>query len=148
MSFTDDVAAQLSRELGSAAWDLGSVIRPSEAIEWQRQAEQSARGLAMQICSSDDDEAADAVANVLAVLWSRSDPEDQDPDWWRSPLGRACARSLGREDAGSVSHSVAAAMLGTSRGSVSGMVSYGTLDRHPDGGVLRSSVLHRIGRSS
>jgi hypothetical protein len=35
-------------------------------------------------------------------------------------------------------------MLGVVRGTVSQMVARGTLDRHPDGGVLRSSVLARL----
>ncbi len=39
-------------------------------------------------------------------------------------------------------------MLGLVRGSIAQMVSRGTLDRHPGGGVLKSSVLQRLGRDS
>lgn len=142
--FVDEVAAQLAQELGAAAWDLGGLISPDDAMCWQQQASRAARRLALSLCDGDDQEAAQATVDVLNVLWPHGAPEDHDPAWWRTPLGRVCARSLGHGTAEAVTHSVAAAMLGTSRGSVAGMVSYGTLDRHPDGGVLRSSVLQRI----
>ena len=67
-------------------------------------------------------------------------------DWWRTPLGRVCARSLGHDTADAVTHSTAAAMLGIKVGSVGPMVHRGYLDRHPDGGVTRSSVLARLAR--
>jgi hypothetical protein len=60
---------------------------------------------------------------------------------------RRCGALRCRDDSEAVSHSVAAAMLGTSRGSVGGMVSYGSLDRHPEGGVLRASVLQRLAQT-
>lgn len=140
----DKVAAQLSTELGAAAWNLGSLVSPNEALDWSRRMTDAAGNMALSICSDNDDEAAQAVIDVLNVLWPHGAPEDHDPAWWRTPLGQACARSLGHTDAEAVTHSVAAAMLGTSKGSVSGMVAYGSLDRHPDGGVLRASVLMRI----
>lgn len=59
---------------------------------------------------------------------------------------RVCARSLGRDDAEAITHSVAAAMLGVHPGTVAQLVHRGTLDRHPDGGILRASVLQRLAR--
>lgn len=115
--------------------------------------------------SSDDEVVvAEACTSVLMLLWSRALPEDcGHADWWQSPLGRLLARWFGREDpygddevgrmaaemfghGRSVTQHVAAAMLGVTRGTVAQMVHRGTLDRHPDGGVLRSSVMARLAR--
>lgn len=94
-----------------------------------------------------EDEAAELVLDLMTTLWPHADPEQVGRvDWWRTPLGLAVARSVGREDAESVTHHVAAAMLGISRGAVGTMVHRRTLDRHPDGGVLRASVLQRLAR--
>lgn len=101
-----------------------------------------------QLGQEDDDQlAAEACLSVTGALWPRCAPEDCGlADWWRTPLGRLCARSLGRDDAEAVTHSVAAAMLGVTRGTIAQLVHRGTLDRHPDGGVLRASVLQRLSR--
>ena len=37
-------------------------------------------------------------------------------------------------------------MLGVHPGTVAQLVHRGTLDRHPDGGILRASVLQRLAR--
>lgn len=104
--------------------------------------------LADQLCQDGDDRlAAETVIDVMAALWPHADPEDVgEADWWRTPLGRMCARSLGRGDSDAVTYSIAAAMLGVARGTVSTLVSRGSLDRHPDGGVTRASVLLRLAR--
>lgn len=104
--------------------------------------------LAHQLCQDGDDRlAAETVIDVMAALWPSCEPEDAgEAGWWRTPLGRMCARSLGRDDSDSVTYSVAAAMLGVARGTVSTLVSRGTLDRHPDGGITRASVLLRAAR--
>lgn len=94
-----------------------------------------------------EEEAAELVQDLMGVLWPHGAPEQVGrADWWATPLGRACARSLGRGDAEAVTQHVAAAMLGVTRGTVAQLVARGTLDRHPDGGVLRASVLQRIDR--
>ena len=59
-------------------------------------------------------------------------------------LGRLCARSVDYGDSDSVTRSVAAAMLGVHPGTVAQLAHRGTLDRHPDGGITRASVLLRI----
>lgn len=104
------------------------------------------RVLAAQLVQDEDDRlAAQTVIDVMCALWPHGSPEIVGrADWWRTPLGRVCARSLGRDDAEAVTHSVAAAMLGVPRGSIGPMISRGHLDRHPDGGVLRASVLQRL----
>lgn len=104
--------------------------------------------LASQLCQDQDDRlAAEAVIDVMGALWPHGSPEHVgQAGWWLTPLGRVCARSLGRTDAEAVTQHVAAAMLGITRGSISVMLARGTLDRHPDGGVLRASVLQRLGR--
>lgn len=104
--------------------------------------------LAHQLCQDGDDRlAAESVIDVMAALWPRCEPEHAgEADWWRTPLGRMCARSLGHSDSAAVTYSAAAAMLGVARGTVSTLVSRGTLERHPDGGITRSSVLLRLAR--
>ena len=91
-----------------------------------------------------------ACMTVMHALWPNAAPEDcGQARWWLTPLGRRCAAALSRrEDAfeESVTHETAAAMLGVARGTIATMVSRGNLDRHTDGGVLRSSVLARLGR--
>ena len=105
--------------------------------------------VAMLAQDDDDRLAAEACLSVMTVLWPVCAPEDcGQAGWWRTPLGRLCARSLGRVDAESVSRSVAAAMLGVHPGTVAQLVARGTLDRHPDGGVLRASVLQRLSRQA
>lgn len=144
---TDAVAAQLTEELGQRAWELAALLGPDVADELRRRIRSAVPILAAQLLQDDDDRlAAQTVIDVMCALWPHGQPEDADPDWWRTALGRACARSLGRADAESVSQSVAAAMLGVTRGTVAQLVARGTLDRHPDGGVLRASVLQRLAR--
>lgn len=143
------VSAQLRDELGLVAGNLTSLVAPDEAIGWdlQQRANRSSEAIAWSISSPFDTEANKAVACLMAVLWRYASPEDVGrADWWRTPLGRACARPLSRTDTAAVTHSVAAAMLGVTRGTIAQWVARGTLDRHPDGGVLRASVLQRIAR--
>ncbi len=82
--------------------------------------------------------------DVMHALWGPTDPEDVGRgQWWGTPLGRACARHLAHDAAEVLTQAQAAAMLGVPRGTVGSLVHRGQLDRHPDGGVLKSSVLQR-----
>lgn len=139
-----DAAAQLVDAIADIVSGLAA-LDPGLSIEWTGS---SADRLVAQLAQDDDDRlAAQTCIDVMCVLWPHAAPEDCGrADWWQTPLGRLCARSLGRDGAEEVSHSVAAAMLGVTRGTVAQLVHRGTLDRHPDGGVLRSSVLARIAR--
>lgn len=145
MSTAEQIAAQLATELGGVAASLTPIIGPDLGMEVERRVASRARTLAGQLCSDDDDLAAETVVDVMNVLWPHGAPERVGrAEWWRTPLGQACARSLGHDDAEAVTHSVAAAMLGINPKSIGQMVARGHLDRHPDGGVLRASVLQRL----
>lgn len=139
---------QLSREAGAVASALGPFLGVDLTLVVEAAITQRAGSIAVELSQDVDDRlAAEACLTVMCLLWPHASPEDcGHADWWQTPLGRLCARSLGRDDAESVTHSVAAAMLGVQRGTIAQLVSRGHLDRHPDGGVLRSSVLARLGR--
>ncbi|TDP28419.1 hypothetical protein [Nocardia ignorata] len=140
----DAVAEQLAESLDNyivgaleaiGALDLAAMTRDRIA--------QTSPHLAAQLCSEDDDIAAQTVIDLAGVAW----PDDPEPSWWRTPVGRAVGRSVGADLADAVSHSVAAAMLGIAPGTVSTMMARGCdLDRHPDGGITKASVIARIAR--
>lgn len=91
--------------------------------------------------------AAVAAVEVVTLLFPRGTPESVGAaDWWRSPVGRLCARALAPGETGAVTYAASALMLGVRKGTVGVMASRGTLDKHPDGGITRASVLARIGR--
>lgn len=93
--------------------------------------------------------AVQSAIDAMKVLWPNAWPEEcGQAGWWTSPLGRLCAGPLAGVTDGVVTHATAAAMLGVARGTVAVMSHRGTLERHPDGGVLRSSVLERLGRQA
>lgn len=143
----DTVAAQLADELGGVAAALTPLIGLDLGLEIEQRITGRARTLAGQLLADDDRIAAETVIDVMCVLWPHGAPEQVGrPEWWQTPLGQACARSLGHDTAEAVSRSVAAAMLGVHPGTIAQMVHRGTLDRHPDGGVLRASVLQRLAR--
>jgi len=75
----------------------------------------------------------------IASLWGQ-----RSTDFLLAHLRRLVAGSIGRDDAEAVTPSVAAAMLGVSRGRVYQLIEAGKLDRHPDGGVVRSDILLRL----
>lgn len=135
------LAAQLRDELGCRAHPLAVLAGPDETLTWPTRLEARAEGIALALLSSDDEEAAGMAVDVMAALWPTGDPP---PEWWTTPVGRVLARSVGADDAEAVTHSVAAAMLGVTRGTIAQLVHRGKLDRHPDGGVLRSSIMQRI----
>jgi len=145
----DDVTAQLVDELDRAicvpvrsllGLDLDDLL--GERIRAR------APGIAAQLCQDEDDAlAAETVIDIMGCLWPNCAPEDGgEAEWWRSPLGRMCARSLGHADSDAVTLSVAAAMLGVHPGTVARYVHDGRLEKHPDGGITRASVLLRLSR--
>ena len=145
MSAVEEVRAQLAEEIGARSYALGALLGVDAMQAMSHSVEQRAPIWAAQLVQDDDDRlAAQTVIDVMAVLW----PTEPPAEWWRTPLGRVCARSIGTDDAEAVTHAVAAAMLGVARGAVGVMVSRGNLDRHPDGGVVRASVLARLARNS
>lgn len=128
----DALDAELASGLAAVGWtDLADLAR---ARIWA-----TANRLAAQLDPSDEHLAAQTVIDCAGHLW----PVDPEPEWWRTPLGRLVARSVGRDDA-AVTQSEAAAMLGVTRGTIAQLVSRGTLARHPAGGVDRAAVLARM----
>lgn len=95
---------------------------------------------ATQLTGDDLALAAETCLDVLGALFAPGDPPDE---WWRTPLGRACARTYGYADE-SVTQATAARLLGVGRARVGQLLGAGKLDRTPDGGVLRGSVMRRI----
>jgi hypothetical protein len=155
MTTRDDVARQIADELHQVAWPLGPLIGVDLADEIMTRVPLVARRLADQLLDDRqhggaglevdaDAIAAETTIDLMCALWPRG--SEPPPEWWRTPLGRAIARSAGTEDAEAVSASVAAAMLGVSRGRVYALLNEGKLDRHPDGGVVRASVMQRLAR--
>lgn len=145
-SIHDEARAQLASELGTRLYALSMLDTPEATMDVDRRAATMAARTIGPLCSPDDREAAQATIDVICALW----PDGTEPphEWWRTPLGRLCARSAGTDDAEAVTYSVAAAMLGVTRGTISQMTHRGTLDRHPDGGVLRSSIMQRLSRGT
>lgn len=92
-----------------------------------------------QLSSDDEHLAAQTVIDCAGHLW----PLNPEPEWWRTPLGRLVARSVGGESV-PVTQAEAAAMLGVTRGTIAQLVSRGSLARHPDGGVDRAAVFARM----
>jgi len=143
------LTAQIRRELGDMASQVGYVLGDDLLVQMEQRVDELAPVLAERLLQDEDDELGQTAAGqLLPVLWPGCGPEDAgEAEWWSTPLGRACARHIsGRDGTEAVSHSVAAAMLGVTRGTVAQLVHRGTLDRHPDGGVLRLSVLQRLAR--
>lgn len=103
-----------------------------------------ARAWAGRLLDGDDREAVDTVARIVATLYPGDGPFEPPLDWWRTPLGQVVARRVGHPTAPSVSYAVAGAMLGISRQGVHDLVTRGKLVRHPDGGVLPSSIRDRL----
>ena len=135
---------QLAAELGARVHALAVLGGPEAVARADRWTRELVDRIVPPLLSDDDHQVAEAVLDIMVALW----PDGCEPpaEWWRTPVGRVVARSIGAEDSEAVTHSVAAAMLGVSRGSIGQMVARGHLDRHPDGGVLRSSVLQRLAR--
>jgi hypothetical protein len=147
------VAKQLSEELHARLWPLGMLVG-EDLIEMATDGPRlrsAARRLAAQLLDDrqggedlgidPDSIAAETAQDVMCGLWPNNDPP---AEWWHTPVGRAVARSYGIEGSEAVSAAVAAAMLGTSRAWVYRLLDAGKLDRHPDGGVVRASVMMRL----
>jgi hypothetical protein len=132
----DDLDARVVGALEALGWlDLAEIAR--------KRLPDTAALLAAQLAQDEDDRlSAQTVIDLAGVAWD----VNPDPAWWQTPVGRLVARSVGRDDTEAVTQEVAGAMLGVTRGTVSQLLSRGTLDRHPDGGVARASVLARLVR--
>lgn len=137
----DDAEAQLAGELGARLYAISILGGVDDQDPWQ-EGQRLARYVMPPLTSADDNERAQAVIDVGCALW----PDTCAPpdEWWRTPLGRLCAMSLARDDSEAVTVSGAAAMLGVHRRRAYQLVDTGKLERHPDGGVTRASVMARL----
>lgn len=133
-----DLASQIRGELSARAAPLGALLGPELVMELDRLITERAPDLAAHLVADDDRLVAQTVIDLMCAL------DEPEPSWWRTPLGRVVAGSVGHESAEAVRASVAAAMLGISPGRVHQLAERGKLDRHPDGGVVRSSVMQRL----
>lgn len=149
MAVTDPVAAaaeQIAEEIEARlVWPLESLLGPGGEFGLLRErALATARVLAAQLASGDDRLAAQTAIDLAAAIL----PDEIPDGWWATPLGRLMAQSAGHPTAEAVSFSVAAAMLGVSKGRVQQLVTAGKLDRHPDGGITSASVRLHAGRGA
>jgi hypothetical protein len=137
-AFTE-LVEQLRTEVGAAAGGLLALLGQSpEMLLVEQQVHSRAVMWASCLLGDDDRLAAQTVTGLAGVLF----PGSTGPaaTWWRTPLGRAAARSGGYPGADVVSYSVAGAMLGYSKQYVGKLVAAGRLERGPSGGVTSASV--------
>jgi hypothetical protein len=150
MTTADAVTAQLDAELGAAARELAKIA----PIARGGFTDQGICAFAEALSGDDPKLGLGAAVTVMLILRNHTD-NPRPPEWWNTPVGRLVARWI-NPGPGSVTHDEAARMLGVTRGAVSQMVHRGVhgkggsggLERHPDGGVTRASVLARIARLS
>ncbi len=151
MTIFDDVAAQLRRELWATSRAVADLFGSDLAEQVELRLPGVCQRVAQDLTSDDDHTAAGAAQLVMGARWP--DDTEPPPGWWRTPVGRMVARTGAGDHGESVTQSVAAAMLGVTRGTVSqwlhrsdrGLPGSGGLERHPNGGITRASVLAKLG---
>jgi hypothetical protein len=138
----DAVSQQIAHELGDLLDRLVGIIGQDEAVDvLQTRIEARGRLLAGQLLGEDEKLDGQTVIDLANALFPAGEPP---VGWWRTPLGRAVATSVGHPSAEAVPHSVAGAMLGITRQGVGDLVARHKLDRHPDGGVAVASIRARL----
>ncbi|WP_163510311.1 hypothetical protein [Fodinicola acaciae] len=124
---------------------LGILLQSEAAVAGvRRQLRSDAEMWAAQLLGDDQEQAKRLAIRLLAALYPSDEPFQPPDQWWRTPLGRVVARTVGHPAAESLSLAVAGAMLGISRQGVHDLVRRHKLDRHPDGGVTSESVRQRL----
>ncbi len=137
-----DLERQITDDLDRIGGRLGALLGLDVADMISDRARSRAAMIAHQLTGDlDDHQAAEVAIDLMALLWPESDPP---ADWWGTALGRAIACSAGMDGAEAVTRSVAAAMLGVTRGRVTQLVDAGKLDVHPAGGITRVSIAQRL----
>jgi hypothetical protein len=87
------LVAQISQELQVAADRLLPVLGMDLADLARERILAYAPVLAAQLGSGDDNLVAETVIDLMHAIWGQADPP---PEWWRTPLGRLVAGSIGR----------------------------------------------------
>lgn len=131
--------ARLAAELGVRLSLIASL--DTAGTDTAVHARRIAANVIESLTASDPPDGRDTVDTLLRALWPGGVPSR----WWPDDLGRLVARWL-TGDQQRVTQAEAAVMLGVTRGTVAQLVARGTLDRHPDGGVRRGSVMARLSR--
>lgn len=133
---------QIAGLLADRALLVGGLFADQDvAARLAGEADQRAATLARRLAGDDDREVAALVRDLVTLQWGDGEPEHA---WWRTPLGRAAAGSVGRDDSETVTLAVAGAMLGFSRQRAHELAGLGQLDRAPDGRITRASVMARL----
>lgn len=136
---------QITELLTDRAGRLADLLAdPTLRADLEMRAAAAADQIASALASEDASVAATVAADLYVLAHGDSDP---DPEWWQTPLGRAIAR-VDHDSAEAVMPSTAARMLGIGVQRVYQLRADGKLDRHPDGGVTRASVMARLARST
>lgn len=136
-----NLAIQIEDELDAIVWSLVTLIGPDVADLLDGRSQSAAERMAAQLWGDDEHVAAQTVIDLAAA---GTIPDDPDPDWWASPLGRVTARSVGHDSAEAVTQYEAGARLGISQTRVAQLLREHKLDRHPDGGVDVASIRRRL----
>lgn len=132
-----ELTEQLRADVGAVAVAFVAVLGP-EMRMIEQMVDEYAPMWAEVLLGDDDRLAAQTVIDLACILFPGT--TSPDAEWWRTPLGQACARSTGYPAADIVSYSVAGAMLGCSKQYVGKLADAGRLCRGPDGGVTVNSV--------
>ncbi|MEQ4302449.1 hypothetical protein ABNF97_13820 [Plantactinospora sp. B6F1] len=141
-----ELVEQLIRTMDVRLLDPLEILLDGDDVVEALRAAVRARAVAWahRMVNGDDREAIGIVIRVVSTLYPSDGPFAPPLDWWRSPLGQVVARRVGHPTAESVTYAVAGAMLGITRQGVHDLVNRGKLARHPEGGVLPSSVRDRL----
>lgn len=115
---------------------------PDLRLELERRVDQALPRILGEL-TGDDDRTAVGVVTDLAILEHGEDGE-VPAEWWQTPLGRVAARVMDHDDTDAVNPTTAARMLGIAPSTVFQWRREGKLERHPDGGVTRASVMARL----
>lgn len=148
----DEVAEQLRQEGTRAAEAAAGLAGPDAAERWAREISNHCAAIADVLVHADGEDLAEQTRKVMRALWPNAAPEQAGrADWWMTPLGRCCARSLAHDpnETGLVSHETAAAILGVDRSTVGALVARGKLERQTPppktrASVRRGSVFHYL----
>jgi hypothetical protein len=133
---------QILEELCRPIDVLGRLLGLEAVDPLRRRVGERVTALAETLTSGDQVAAAATTRSLMGVLF----PRDVEPPhgWWRTPLGRACAVHCADHQPPRIQANVAAEILGVGPSRVYQLLGAGKLDRHPDGGVTRSSVMRRV----
>ena len=133
---------QVEQLLSTRAAALTGLLSDVELhVELATRVQPAASRIVAVLAGDDEQAVAETVRDLVLLAHGDADVPDT---WWQTPLGKVAARSVEADDSEAVTPRTAARMLGISEPRVYQLRDSGKLDRHPDGGVTRASVLARI----